>query len=88
MQHDANNGRQVGKFASVETMVTVIYTIVDPRELRRCKRAQFTGGPMTLVLNGEQLLGTVVSIVEDGSTTTKKWRVKVRPKRQRPGREQ
>jgi hypothetical protein len=53
------------------------FEIDDAIELRRCKRAQFSGWAAELSLNGTVVTGVVHSIVEIPSSSNRRWIVKI-----------
>jgi hypothetical protein len=53
--------------------------IADAVEARRCRFAQYRGEPAELSLNGSRFFGTVRSVLEDPSTSPRRWIITVVP---------
>jgi hypothetical protein len=52
----------------------------DSNEAQRCRRAQYSGLPTTVNLNGPTVLGLVRSVKEDRSGSAPRWFVTIIPK--------
>ena len=54
-----------------------IIEIVDPREIRRVKRAQYGGFPTNVELNGTSVRGLVVSVKKPDRLDTSAWTIEI-----------
>jgi hypothetical protein len=55
------------------------YETYSALEAQRCRRAQYTGRIATVVLAGSTVTGMVRSVVEDNSSSLKRWIVAIDP---------
>jgi hypothetical protein len=54
-----------------------IFETTDALDVRRCRYAQYSGLPKTLMLCGSTVTGIVSSVMQDRSCTPPKWIIKI-----------